>query len=275
MSISFAPAALAIDAANWVDKVVARRRGRRMAKAANAIKYAGLIVSELRGLRNIEKDLFVPLQKFNPVDWSAERRGGEIQKLITFSAVLPAFGYMAQYASSLAGTDLTELVKALPVWESEEEDPVILRDRLVELTWDVTSHVGDSAGTLSDDDEVYQNLQDRITELDWNAELAEYMRLGEEEEGAATIQAGPDMLIQYYIPALVWLVRNADVDHMERVRALRKLSRDLSRTRTRSDSVSLESVVSEAELILGQFIGIVEKAYPDIPSPTWTLSNAP
>ena len=134
---------------------------------------------------------------------------------------------------------------------------------------------GDSAGTLSDDDEVYQNLQDRITELDWNAELAEYMCLGEEEEGAATIQAGPDMLIQYYIPALVWLVRNADVDHMERVRALRKLSRDLSRTRTRSDSVSLESVVSEAELILGQFIGIVEKAYPDIPSPTWTLSNAP
>jgi hypothetical protein len=246
-----------------------------MAKAANAIKYAGLIVSELRGLRDIEKDLFVPLQKFNPVDWSAVRRGDEIQKLITFSAVLPAFGYMAQYASSLEGTDLTELVRALPAWESEEEDPVILRDRLVELTWDVTSHVGDSAGTLSDDDEVYQNLQDRITELDWNSELAEYMRLGEEEEGAATIQAGPDMLIQYYIPALVWLVRNADVDHMERVRALRKLSRDLSRTRTRSDSVSLESVVGEAERILGQFIGLVEKAYPDIPSPTWTLSNAP
>ena len=184
MNISFAPASLANDAANWVERVVAQKRGRRMATAANAIRYAGLIVSELRGLRNNMKDLLVPLQKFNPVDWPTERRADEIQKLITFSAVLPAFGSMVQYAYSLAGTDLTELVKALPAWESDDEDPVILRDRLVELTWDVTSYAGNPAGTLSGEDEGCQDLQDRVTELDWNAELAEYMRLGEEEKEA-------------------------------------------------------------------------------------------
>ena len=267
MSISFAPASTANDAANWIDKVITRRRGRRMAAAANAIKHAGLIVSELRGLRDHMKSLFVPLQAFNPADWPPERRADHIQKLYTFSAVLPAFGYMTQEAYSLQSADLTELVKALPR-KSGDEDPVMLRDGLVGLVWDVT-HLGDSIQSFSDEDENDQDIHDRVTELDWNTELAEYARRGVEEEGDANVQAGPDMLIQYYLPALVWLVRDAGVEHMERVRALRKLSRDLYRTRTRSASASLELVVGEAERILGQFIGVVEKAYPDIPPATW------
>ncbi len=275
MSVSFAPASLTNDAVNWVDRVITRKRDRRMAAAANAIKHAGLIVSELRGLRDYMKNLFVPLENFNPVDWPPERRTDEIQKLLMFSAVLPAFGYMAQYASALAGADLTELVKALPAGESDDEDPVMLRDRLVELTWDVT-HVGDSVGSLSDEDEVNQSLRDRVTELDWTAELTEYVRRGNEEEGDAIVRAGsPDMLIQHFLPALIWLVRHADVDHMEQVRALRKLSNGLSRTRTRANSESLELVVGEAERILGHFIGLVEKAYPDMPQATWTSATTP
>jgi hypothetical protein len=244
-----------------------------MATAANAIKHAGLIVAELRGLRNTMKSLFVPLQAFNPADWPPERRADEIQRLIDFSAVLPAFGSMAEQANALAQTDLTKLVKALPAAESPDRDPVLLRNRLVELTRDVSSNAGGWVGELSDEDEIYQNLQHRVTQLDWNRELQEYTRLGEEDEGGARVQRGPDMLIQYYLPALIWLVRNADMEHKEQVRALRKLSRDLSLTRTRSDSVSLESVVGEAERILGHFIGLVEKAYPDMPSATWTSES--
>src|ERR671925_402944 len=107
MSISFAPASLAIDAAKWVDMVIDRRRGRRMAASANAIRHAGLIVYELRGVRDSMKSLFIPLEAFNPADWSAERRADEIQKLLMFAAVLPAFWEMTQYAHSLEGTELT------------------------------------------------------------------------------------------------------------------------------------------------------------------------
>jgi hypothetical protein len=273
MSYSFAPASAANDAANWVDRVIARRRGRRMATTANAIKHAGLIVSELRGLRNNMKSLFVPLEAFNPADWPPERRVEEIKNLIEFSAVAPTLGYLSQDAYALARSDLTELVRALPAEELAEEDPVILRDRLVELTWDI-SHVGESAGVLSDEDEIYQDLQDRVTELGWDTELDEYMRRGSEDEGGARVEIGPDMLIQHYLPALIWLVRNADSDHMEQTRALRKLARDLSRTRSRSGSVSLELVVREAESILGRFVGLAEKAYPEMPPPTWASERA-
>jgi hypothetical protein len=266
LTISFAPATLGNDAANWLAQILARRRARRANKAAHVVFYAGLIVGELRGLREHMKQIFVPLEHFSPMDWSAERRSKTIDDLIAFAHVVPAFGVMRQHVYSLQQVDLSDLVNALPM-VGRDQDPVELRDHLDALTYDVT-HAGDAVGT-EPMPETGECVSGRVTELGWDVDLHEYLRLGREDIGDAIIEAGPDELIQYYLPALVWLVRNANVERPNQVVALRNLSRDLFRTRTQGGSQSLVALVQEAEDTFGKLVGLIQHAYPEIPYPTW------
>jgi hypothetical protein len=227
----------------WLDAILARRRNRKVASAAHLLYHAGIVVAELRGLRDRMQELFVPLAMFNPEDWDAERRRSWVDELQTFAQSGPAFGAMDEHASAL---------RELPA-----EDAETFRDTIVELAANVT-HLGETDW-----------VSDRPSEA-WQQDVAEYQAHGREEWGDATFQSGPgspDVLIQNSLPALLWLVRHGeDRNEIERLRAL---ARGLLVTRSRRADEKLADVVRQAEETFGKLTGRVVGRYPEIPIPTW------
>jgi hypothetical protein len=93
--------------------------------------------------------------------------------------------------------------------------------------------------------------------------------MGRNEEGPLSLGEGPDLIIGYYLPALLWLVRNADADHPEQVAALRVLADGLLITRSNRGDQPLEELVQETEVQFGRLTGLLMKNYPELPRPTW------
>lgn len=191
------------EGANWIDRILTRRHSKKVAAAAHLLYNAGVIVVEMRGLRDQMKGLLRPLSLFNPTDWPEERRASWIEKLRSFAHDLPAFGVINQHAMALQQL-------SAPSKEIEE-----LRDRLVELARNVT-HLGEG-------DSVNRTRRtsgvDRRSSAQWHADVGEYQLKGREEEGDATFRGGPDVpdeLIQMYLPALLWLVRHADASTLNK-----------------------------------------------------------
>jgi hypothetical protein len=92
----------------------------------------------------------------------------------------------------------------------------------------------------------------------------------ERNGGDAPFQSGPgspDLLIQNYLPALLWLVRHGE--DPEQITELRALAQGLLVTRSKRADKKLADVVREAEVTFGTLTGLLLRKYPDIPSPTW------
>lgn len=121
MSISFDPVSATNEAANWINSILTRKRNKRIAAAANIIYNSGIIVIEMRSLRDRMKNLFGPLRGFNPTDWPADRRATLIGKLREFADRLPTFGVMVEHAFAL------EQLTVQPV-----HDVVRLRDKIIQ-----------------------------------------------------------------------------------------------------------------------------------------------
>jgi hypothetical protein len=238
--------------ANWLDKILTRKHTRKVAAAANIIYYAGLILAAMRGLRDEMKSLLEPLRTFNPTDWPDERRAPWIAQLGAFAYGVATFGQMRGHAETL---------RTLTV--EPEEDVVPLRDKIVTLASNV-AHLEepDQGGTSAE-------ISARAAALSWDAALDEYHRRGLEEEGGGVVIGGPDALVQWYLPALVWLVRHADTDHPEQIKALRGLAHGLLNTRSEGGDRPLQEVVQEAETTFGRLAGLLVEKYPDLPRPTW------
>jgi hypothetical protein len=238
--------------ANWLDKILTRKHARKVAAAAHIIYYAGLIIAAMRGLREEMKSLLEPLRNFNPIDWPNERRASWIAELRAFAYRATTFGQMRGHAETL---------RTLTV--EPEEQVVPLRDKIVKLASNVAH--------LEELDQVGANpeIGARAAALSWDAALAEYHRKGLEEEGGGTVIGGPDALVQWYLPALAWLVRHADSDHPEQIKALRVLAHGLLVTRSERGDRPLQEVVQEAETTFGRLTGLLVEKYPDLPRPTW------
>ena len=242
--------AVAKDGATWLAEFLARRRSRKVAAAANVLYDSGVIVAELRGLRDRMRELFVPLSMFNPEDWPKKRRSEWIEHLRTFASSGPEFGVMDEHATALSELEVPD-------------DAAALSARLVELAANVT-HLGEA-----------EPAQAEPTER-WLTDIGEYHALGRKEEGDALFRSGPgspDVLIQNYLPALLWLVRHADEKHPEQLEALRKLAHGLLVTRTRRADRSLDDVVRDAETTFGALTGRLTRTYPEIPPPTWVAAR--
>jgi hypothetical protein len=89
--------------AEWLRAFLARRSNRKVAGAARLLYHSGVVVAELRGLRDRMDELFSPLAMFNPEDWDENRRSTWVEQLQTFARSGPAFGVMDQHASALSG----------------------------------------------------------------------------------------------------------------------------------------------------------------------------
>jgi hypothetical protein len=233
----------------WLAAILAERHNKKIYGAAHLIYHSGIVVAELRGLRSLMNELFSPLAMFNAEDWDENRRSAWVEKLQSFAQSGSAFGVMDEHAGALRKLSApTEEVKAL-------------RDRLVELTVNVT-HLGEAESTEVDSSE------------GWQRDVAEYQARGREEWGDATFQSGPgspDVLIQSSMPALLWLVRHGE--DVEQIKRLRALARGLLVTRTRRADKKLAGVVREAEVTFGELTGLLEDKYK-IPSPTWAKAGA-
>jgi len=261
MSISFDPVSATNEAANWINSILTRKRNKRIAAAANIIYNSGIIVIEMRNLRDRMKNLFGPLRGFNPTDWPADRRATLIGKLREFADRLPTFGTMVERAFAL------EQLTVQPV-----QEVVRLRDKIIQNAFDI-SHVGSKESTdqvgAATRAEAQHRIEARASELGWHSDVEEYQELGRNEEGALSLGEGPDLIIGYYLPALLWLVRNADADHPEQVAALRVLADGLLITRSNHGDQPLEELVQETEVEFGRLTGLLMKNYPELPRPTW------
>jgi hypothetical protein len=239
--------------ANWLDKILTRKHTRKVAAAANIIYYTGLILAAMRGLRDEMKALLEPLRSFNPIDWRDERRASWIAQLGAFAYGAATFGQMRGHAETL---------RELTVDPKEQVVP--LRDQIISLASNVAHLEEPDRGAGAE-------IAARASALSWDAALEEYHRRGLEEEGGGVVIGGPDALVQWYLPALVWLVRHADAEHPEQVKALRGLAHGLLITRSDRGDRPLQEVVQEAETTFGRLAGLLMEKYPDLPTPTWAV----
>lgn len=242
----------------WVQSV----RDKRLAAAANALYEAGAVVVAMRALRDSMRALLSPLVGFNPLDWTPERRAAWIAGLRKFVGEATVFGIVNEHAVTLG-----EL--RLPSTDIEG-----LRDELVRLAGNVT-HVYEEelmlrsgVGTLADPE---SELKQRLLGS-FHGRLGDYERKGRAEEGDATFQwepGAPDLLINMYLPALLWLVRHADDSHPEQVEALRALASSLLVTRSKLGDQKLADVVKQTEVVFGKMKGKLYNKYPGLPTLTW------
>jgi hypothetical protein len=255
------PGAILNQAGSWIQSILTDRRNRRIAAAANIIYNAGVVVVKMRDLRDQIKHLLGPLRNFNPRDWSTDRRTSLIGDLQTFANRLPAFGVIDQHAATLQQLTAKPLDKV-----------TALRDEIIQNATDVSQagfqESADQMSMVSSAD-VQSRIEARASELSWHSAVDKYFHAGRNEEGSPTLINGPDLLVAYYLPALLWLVRNADANHPEQVKDLRILADGLLITRSDRDDQPLEELVRETEIAFGRLTGLLMENYPQLPKATW------
>lgn len=247
--LSSDPLALVGEGAKWLDAIRATRRSRAAVRAANVLYDAGAIVIALRAQRDRMHELLGPLRNFNPAQWPREKRQQAIEELLPFArSPQKVFDDMVTHELSLRQLDAKPKERVNP-----------LRDEIADLASNVT-HVGAPIEG--------EELKARAEQQHWASDLEDYVVAGQTRFGPVSEDlAGPDTLIQRFLPALLWLVDEAS-DEKE-IEALRRLADGLLVTRSKEGDVKLDDVVRKAEIAFGTLTGILLKQFPELPSPTW------
>jgi hypothetical protein len=253
VSLSFEPLSFLLDAAQWLDDFLQRKQRKATIRAANMLYHSGIVVGSMRVQRDNMRALLLPLQNFNEVDWSTEKRSEWIRSLREFAYGLRDIEEISSNAYALSHLDVKPTESIRP-----------LRDRIVDLAFDLT-HAGrdryDAAPTGAD-------LRARAKEQEWLDAAARYEELGEKEARVPLFRPGtPDLVFQYFLGALLWLVRNAkDAQTMD---DLRKIAAGLLMTRSKARARPIDDVVNEALRTFGKLMGLLKNQYPELGEPRW------
>jgi len=214
---------------------------------------AGVIVVLLRTQRERLYQALGPLRDFRPHEWPEARRRESISGI---REVIhdPARWYEAIH--SHIGT-----LERLTAEPKDEVDP--LRDEIGANARNITSlgyTIYDQPGEQAD----------RPFMLDFRT----YLEKGREARSSWKDDVhpnaplvGPDVLIRDSLPALFWLIENAQTE--KEMDDLRRLADLLLRTRSRRDDEELDQVVRASVSAFGELKGVLQARYPELPAPSW------
>jgi hypothetical protein len=241
------------EASRWLQSFLATKRSRKVSQAANVLHETGVTVVLLRTQRERLHQALGPLRDFRPDEWPEGRRR---ESIASIREVIhdPARWYEV----------MNEHILALGQLSAEPKERVgPLRDQIKANAANVTSlgytiydqPAGQADRALMRDFRTYrQNGLDARSS--WKDDVRSDARL-----------VGPDALIRDSLPALFWLIENAETE--TETDDLRRLASILLTTRSRREDEDLDRVVGAAALAFGELKGILLEQYPELPAPSW------
>jgi hypothetical protein len=247
------PTPLITEAGRWIKGFRATKRSREVGAAANVLYEAGVTVVLLRTQRERLYQVLGPLRDFRPNEWPSGRRGETIGSI---RAVIhdPARWYdvMNSHIGTLEQLTAEPKAKVGPLC-----DEIEARARNVTslgyTIYDQPAEQGDRA--FMRDFRTYREkgLDERSS---WKDDV---------RSNADVV--GPDALIRDSLPALFWLIDNAEAE--KEMDDLRRLANILLTTRSRRGDEDLDQVVGAAAYAFGELRGILLAEYPELPAPSW------
>jgi hypothetical protein len=247
------PSSVIAEAARWLQNFLATKRSVKVSQAANVLHEAGVTVVLLRTQRERLYQALGPLRDFRPDEWPEARRRESI------AGIREVIHDPARWYEVL-NSHLTTLGQLTAEPKAEVGR---LRDEIRTYAGNVTSlgyTIYDLPAEQADRPfmEDFRTYREKGQEArsSWKDDVRSDARL-----------VGPDALIRDSLPALFWLIENAQTD--KEMDDLRRLAGILLTIRSRREDEDLDQVVGAAVLAFGKLKGVLEERYPELPAPSW------
>jgi hypothetical protein len=247
------PSPLIKEAKRWIQGLLATERNKKVRSAANVLHEAGVTVVLLRTQRERLYHVLDPLRDFRSSEWPSEQRS---EAITSIRAVIhdPARWYevMNTHIRTLEKLTAEPKAKVRPLCDEIEASARNVTS-LGYTIYDQPAEQADRA--FMRDFRTYREkgLNGRFS---WKDDVRSNAKL-----------VGPDALIRDSLPALFWLIENAETE--EEMDALRRLASILLTTRSRRGDEDLDQVVAAATYAFGELRGILLAEYPELPAPSW------
>ena len=247
------PSAVLKEGSSWLQNFLATKRSRKVGNAANLLHDAGMTVVLLRTQRERLHRALGPLRDFRPHEWPEERRRTSIASIRDVIHD-PARWYEV----------LNAQISGLRYLTVEPEDKVRpLRDEIEANARNVTG-LGSS---IYDQPAEHGGSPTHAGLRDLQAERPGSALLVEGRRSVRPALVGPDALIRDSLPALFWLIENAQTE--KETDDLRRLASILLTTRSRRGDQDIDQVVGAAALAFGELKSVLRRQYPELPGPSW------
>jgi hypothetical protein len=247
------PTPLIAEATRWIQSVLATKRNRKVGEAANLLYEAGVTVVLLRAQRERLNLALDPLRHFRPKDWPEERR---TEAIASIRAIIhdPARWYevMNSHVGTLRQLTAEPKAKVRPLCD-------IIEGSAVNVT-----HLGYAIYDQPAEQADHAFMRDFRTYRE--SGVNERSSWADDVRSNANV-VGPDALIRDSLPALFWLIENAQTE--KEMDDLRRLADILLTTRSRHEDEELDQVVGAATYAFGELRGILLAEYPELPAPSW------
>lgn len=247
------PTPLIAEATRWIQSVLATKRSRKVGEAANVLYEAGVTVVLLRTQRERLNRALDPLRHFRPKDWPEARR---TEAIASIRAVIhdPARWYevMNSHVGTLRQLTAEPKAKVRPLCDTINASAV----NVTHLGYAIYDHPAEQA------DRAFMRDFRTYTEKGVN----ERSSWKDDVRSNANV-VGPDALIRDSLPALFWLIENAQTE--KEMDDLRRLADILLTTRSRHEDEGLDQVVGAATYAFGELRGILLAEYSELPAPSW------
>jgi hypothetical protein len=247
------PTPLITEATRWLQGFLATKRNRSVGRAANVLYEAGVTVVLLRTQRQRLYAALGAIREFRPREWPEERR---TESIASIRALVNDPDRWYEVLNSHIGT-LAQLTT-----ESKGEVR-LLCDTILKSARDVT-HIGYTIYDQPVDQSTRAFMQDFRAYREKG--IDERLSWWEDVHPSANV-VGPDALIRDSLPALFWLIENANTK--KETDDLRRLANILLTTRSRGDADRLDQVVGAATYSFGELRGFLLRKYPELPAPSW------
>jgi hypothetical protein len=247
------PTPLIAEAARWIQSILATKRSKKVAEAANVLYEAGVMVVLLRTQRERLYQVLGPLRDFRPRDWPEAKRTEAIDGI---RAVIHDPSRWYEVMRSHIGT-----LRQLTADPKAKVGPLCKK---IDASATNVTHLG---YTIYDQP---AGQADRVFMQDFRTyrEKGVNERSSWEDDVRSNARVvGPDALIRDSLPALFWLIENAQTEN--EMDDLRRLAGILLTHRSRREDESLDQVVEGATDAFGELRGILLAEYPELPAPSW------